>query len=261
MNPEKLLDTATSPEDKAILARTLDLMNLVLKTHRPQVTDFYDPYRCGLIVRAVETNLDLAARVDGGYPAAERSRVLICPDYMEATDEKTGLSFLAIHGNFRFNTVTHRDYLGALLGLGLRREKIGDILVGENGAQAIVASEVASYITNGLNSVGRVSVAVQEVTREKLKPPAQEYRELKATVQSMRLDAVAAQGFGISRSKMVREISAGKIYLNWRPCLSQSAVINPGDIISARGRGRVEVKETGGQTKKGRNYIVLHRFK
>lgn len=108
--------------------------------------------------------------------------------------------------------------------------------------------------------MGRVGVTVREIAREDLAPPEQVYREIRATVQSMRLDAVAAHGFGLSRSKMVGEIAAGKIFLNWRPRLDPSAAVKTGDMISARGRGRVEVVETGGQTKKGRITVVLRRY-
>jgi RNA-binding protein YlmH len=261
MNHGKLLEAATSPEDREILARALDHAETALKTHRPQVTGFYDPYRCGLIARVVETYPDLAVRVDGGYPAAERSRVLIYRDYMDGVAEDAWLSFLAVQGNFRFQNVTHRDYLGALLGLGLRREKLGDILVDENGARVVVAAEVAPYIIAELSAVGRVSVTVREITREELAPPPRKYREIKVTVQSLRLDAVAAHGFGLSRSKMAREIAAGKIYLNWRPRLDPSAAVKPGDVISARGRGRVELAETGGHTKKGRINVLLRRYR
>jgi RNA-binding protein YlmH len=260
VDPDKFPGLATNPEDKEILARALDLAKVADKSHRPQLTDFYDPYRCAMIVRAVGYIPDLAVAVDGGYPAAERSRVLIFPDYLTAGDVDAGLAFLAVQGNFRFNTVTHRDYLGALLGLGLRREKLGDILVGEDGAQLIVAAEVAGFIKMGLTGVGRVGVTIREISLDELSPPARDYREIKVTVQSLRLDAVAAHGFGLSRTKMAGEIAAGKIHLNWRTCLDPSAPVRPGDIISARGRGRVAVEQTGGQTKKGRTNLLLHRY-
>ncbi|WP_051273532.1 YlmH family RNA-binding protein [Desulfotruncus alcoholivorax] len=259
MSRDKLLDAAVTPEDREILARVLDLGEIALKTHRTQFTDFYDPYRCGLIARTVETIPGLAAGVDGGYPAAERSRVLISPDYLPEVTED-GLAFLEIKGNFRFKPVTHRDYLGALMGLGIRREKLGDILVDENGAHLIVAKEIAGYIKSGLTAVGRTGVSVREIGRTDLVLPARECREIKTTVQSMRIDAVAAHGFGLSRSKMAGEITSGKVYLNWRPCLDPSAGVNAGDMISVRGRGRVEVIETGGKTKKGRLGLLLRRY-
>jgi len=259
MNREKLLAAAATPEDRETLARVLDLGEIVLKTHRTLYADFNDPFRCGLIARTVEAIPGLAARVDGGYPAAERSRVLISPDYLPEASEE-GLAFLEVTGNFRFRPVTHRDYLGALLGLGIRREKMGDILVLENGAHLIVAKEIADYIKSGLTAVGRTGVSVREITRAALELPAREYREIRTTVQSMRMDAVTAHGFGLSRSKMVREITSGKVFLNWRPCLDPSAGVGAGDMISARGRGRVEVIESGGKTKKGRLGLLLRRY-
>ena len=257
---DKVKNLATNPEDREILARALDLAEVIGKSHRPQVTDFYDPYRCAMIDRAVKNIPGLAVAVDGGYPAAERSRVLIFPDYLAAGDVDAGLAFLEVQGSFRFASVTHRDYLGALLGLGLRRKKLGDILVGEQGAQIIVAAEVSGFINTGLTGVGRVGVAVSEIVRAARKPPARDYREIKVTVQSLRLDTVAACGFDMSRTKMSREIAAGKIFLNWHQCLESAAPVRPGDMISARGRGRVTVEQTGGQTKKGRTTLLLHRY-
>ncbi len=260
MHPDKLQSMSTNPEDREILARALDLAEMTVKIHRPQVTDFYDPYRCAMITRAVKHIPGLAVVVDGGYPAAERSRVLIFPDYLAAVDLDAGLAFFAVQGSFRFNTVTHRDYLGALLGLGLRREKLGDILVDEDGAQIIVAAEVSGFIQMELTTVGRVGVTTREINRAALKPLARNYREIKVTVQSLRLDTVAAHGFDLSRTKMVREIAAGKVYLNWRLCLEPSTPVCSGDMISVRGRGRVVLEQTGGQTKKGRTNLLLHRY-
>lgn len=261
MNREKLLGLAATPEEREVTARTLDLADTVLKTRRPKTTDFYDPYRCRMVVRVIEGIPGLAAGVDGGHPVAERSRVFICPDFLPAEKFDAGLACLEIRGDFRYAGASHRDYLGALLGLGLQRDKLGDIWVSENGAQAVVAREVSDYIRAGLTSVGRVNVTVREISRDELNPPAPVTRDISVTVQSMRLDAVAAHGFGLSRSKMVREINAGKVYLNWRPCLDPSARVNPGDMLSVRGRGRVEVAEAGGRTKKGRLALLLKKFK
>ena len=261
MNRDKLLNLAATGEEREVVARVVDLAAMVQKTRRPRVTDFYDPYRSRLVIRVVESLPGLAAGIDGGYPVAERSRVLIFPHGLSREETETGLAFLEIKGNFRFVDVSHRDYLGALLGLGLQRDKLGDILVTGDGARVIVAREVADHITGGLASVGRVGVTVREITRAELDPPVPASKEIAVTVRSMRLDALAAHGFGLSRSKMVREITAGKIYLNWRPCVDPAARVNPGDLISARGRGRVEVAETGGKTKKDRINVTLKRFK
>ena len=261
MNREKLINLAATPEEREVTARVLDLAETVLKTRRPKTTDFYDPYRRSMVVRVIEAIPDLAARVDGGHPVAERSRVFICPDFMADHEPDAGLAVLEIRGNFLYAVAGHRDYLGALLGLGLQRDKLGDIWVSDSGAQVVVAREVSSYIIAGLTSVGRVNVTVREICREEIRPPEPETRDISTTVQSMRLDTVAAHGFGLSRSKMVREINAGKVYLNWRPCLDPSARINAGDMLSARGRGRVEVAEAGARTKKGRMVLLLKRFK
>lgn len=261
MNREKLLRGVASAADRETLARVMDLVEAVRRNHQPRLTDFYDPYHSGIITGLVARVPGLAVRVDGGYPAAERSRVLIYPDYLVPAPVDMGLALLGIEGDFRFQRVSHRDYLGSLLGLGLRRDKLGDLLVEENGAQIILAREVVSYIEAGLAQVGRVPVTVKELAWEELRAPQQVFREIRTTVQSPRLDAVAAHGFGLSRSKMAREIAAGNIALNWQPRLDPAVTVVAGDMISARGRGRVLVDQVGGQTKKGRIHLVLKRYR
>ena len=249
-----------NPEDGAILARALDLVRIVSKSQQVQSTDFYDLYRCAMLQKALQYIPDIRLIVDGGYQEAERARVVIYPDYLITEEINTGLAFLNIEGNFHFHKATHRNYLGALLSLGLRREKLGDILVRENGAQLISATEVAGYINTNLTSVGQVNVTICEIERGDLKPPVHDYSALKTTVQSLRLDSVAAHGFGLSRTKMMSAINSGKIYLNWRLCLETSTHVNQGDVISFRGRGRVILAKTDGVTKKGRITLLLHKY-
>lgn len=247
-------------EERDVLARAVDLGEMVVRTHQPQVTDFYDPYHTGLIISTLESVIKLALDADGGYPGAERSRVIIYPDYFNIDDVDTKLAFLNIQGNFRMAKLNHRDFLGSLLGTGLKREKIGDILVMEDCAQVVVAQEVAQYILMNLSRVGRLGVTVKQVERNQLNPPELRVKEIRTTVPSLRVDVIAAAGFGTSRTRMSREILAERINLNWKTCSNLSHPIQEGDILSARGRGRVEVAEVKGNTKSGRLGVVLKRY-
>ncbi|MBO8136656.1 MAG: photosystem II S4 domain protein [Desulfotomaculum sp.] len=250
----------TGAEDKALLARAADLAEYVLKTHQPAVTDFYDPYHTGLVFSVLQTVPEIKFFSDGGYPDAERTRVVIFPDYMMPEQVDSQLAFLVAEGSFKMSKVTHRDYLGSLTGLGLKREKLGDIIVNETGAQLIVDAAVAPYIKSNLTKVGRVHVQVREIGREQLEIPEPKVKIINTTVASMRLDAVAAAGYGASRSKVVREIKSERLSLNWIPCSNPSALVQEGDMLSLRGRGRVKVVEVKGTTKKGRTALVLYRY-
>jgi photosystem II S4 domain protein len=247
-------------QEKTIIARIIDLAESVLKNHQREVTDFYDPYHTGLVFSMVKRMPNLAVLADGGYPDAERSRVVIYPDYLLPEQVEANLAFLSVKGNFKMVAVTHRDYLGSLMGLGLKREKLGDIIVHEAGADLIVDADVASYIRANLTKIGRVKVEIADISRSKLQLPEANIKTTKTTVASLRLDAIAAAGYGTSRSKLVREISAERLSLNWCTCSNPAATVKEGDMLSIRGRGRVKVAEVGGNTKKGRVTVVLHKY-
>ncbi|AEF95125.1 RNA-binding S4 domain protein [Desulfotomaculum nigrificans CO-1-SRB] len=257
---DALIGHVKEQAERALLAKVLDNVELVLRHHRTALTNFYDPYHTGLIISMLERIPDLDFATGGGYPAAERVRVAIFPDYLDASDINFDLMLLAVEGNFKMVKVTHRDFLGSILGLGIKREMIGDVIVTEKGCQVVAAREVASYLMTNLTKVHRVGVAVREIAPEEWQMPEVTVKEIKSTVASLRLDAVAAVGFGTSRTRIAREITAERLNLNWHPCSDVSAPVKPGDILSIRGRGRVEVAEVKENTKSGRIGIVIKRF-
>ena len=109
-------------------------------------------------------------------------------------------------------------------------------------------------------TIGAAQVSASEMALDEIPPREQKVKEIRTTVASMRLDVIAAAGFGTSRSKMANEIDVDKVKVNWKDVKSSSQAIKEGDIISLRGRGRVEVAEVMGTTKKGRINLVLRRF-
>ncbi|MEG6616461.1 photosystem II S4 domain protein [Peptococcaceae bacterium 1198_IL3148] len=257
---QQILSRYCSIEEKTIIARAIDLAESVLKNHQVAVSDFYDPYHTGLVFSLVKGIHDLSVVADGGYPNAERSRVVIYPDYLLPEQVDANLAFLSIEGNFKMVAVNHRDYLGSLMGLGLKRDKLGDIIVHESGADLIVDADVAPYVRANLTKIGRVKVEIVEISREQLRLPEANIKIINATVAALRLDAVAAAGYGASRSKIVKEITAERLNLNWCPCSNPATLVKAGDMLSLRGRGRVKVAEVGGNTKKGRVAVVLHKY-
>jgi len=152
--------------------------------------------------------------------------------------------------------------LGALLGLGLNREVFGDIVLSErqDRCQVLIDSGVLEFVLANLRQVGKCPVTVKETVPRDIPPRTDRVKEIRATVASLRLDSVAAAGFGVSRTKMTAEIEAEKVKLNWQNAKSSAQTVKQGDIISALGRGRVEVSQIIGQTKKGRTSIVLKRY-
>ena len=146
------------------------------------------------------------------------------------------------------------------MGLGMDRATTGDILVSAGTARILVDKKMAPFIVEHLTSIGATSV---EATREDLQnivPREERTKDIRATVASLRVDAVAAAGFGMSRSRAAADIEADKLKLNWQSVKNAAQSLKEGDILSLRGRGRVEVVAISGQTKKGRTGVWLRRF-
>jgi photosystem II S4 domain protein len=167
---------------------------------------------------------------------------------------------LDIAGNFLFDPPTHRDFLGAMLGCGIVREKTGDIIVlGERGAQVIVVPEMAEFLETQLNQVRSVPVKTRRIDLSELKIREPKKKEMTTVEASLRLDAIASAGFGVSRSKMADLITAGDVRVNWKDVSQASYLIKTGDLIAIRGKGRLEIGEVA-VTKKERYRVQLTRF-
>ena len=154
----------------------------------------------------------------------------------------------------------HRDFLGSLMGMGIVREKVGDILVGPDSADLLVLEGVSDFLLQSWTSAGRTKLRVSAIERSNLHIPAVQRKEVRDTVSSLRLDAVAASGFRLARGKAAALIESGKVQLNWRECVKPDKPLEAGDVVSARGFGKFELAGVGGLTRKGRISIVLQVY-
>lgn len=159
-----------------------------------------------------------------------------------------------------YDTLNHRDFLGSLMGQGIKREILGDLLPGEHSCDVLVLREMASYLASQLSQVGRARVQTREIQLSEIEVPEQKVKVITDTVASLRLDSVMAAGFQQGRSKAAGYINAGKTEVNHMTVTKPDALVAEGDIISARGLGKMRVAKVKGQTKKGRTSLVLEKF-
>jgi RNA-binding protein YlmH len=254
--------------DRALAARVLDQVELALKKTEPVATDFFDPRERELVDEILHYLPEVKKLNYGGYRGAERQRMVIVPAFYLTEAVTAPLAYLEIKSlanSIKRRTdsaplFAHRAILGSILGLGLKREKVGDILLGEEEAQVIVAEESGEFILTHLQKVGPIAVQVEPIDPEQLNVPVERVKEIKSTVASLRLDAVAGLGYGESRTRMAREIKAEKVKVNWKLVTNPAHKVAAGDVLSMRGRGRVIVAEVGGETKKGRIRVVMKRL-
>ncbi|MEE1199088.1 MAG: YlmH/Sll1252 family protein [Christensenellales bacterium] len=224
-------------------------------TGRTRFTRFLDPAleeeaRC-----AANRN---GAQIDffGGYPDAER-RVAAFYDQIPPEPKDYPVAALGLGWNERFGHCGHRDLLGAVTGLGLERDTLGNIgMGGEPGlAYLFCHRDVAGYIRDNLTSAGRVGLRVSPAKNVDIAPPEGEMRRV--TVQTLRLDGLVAAGCRLSRGEAQRLIETGLVKLNHVPCMHCDSRVPQGSLISVRGFGRMRVEEIQGETRRGRVGVLL----
>ena len=240
------------------------LIELALRaghTGQAQFTRFLEPSWHDE-ARAAANKAGVRVAFWGGWPDAERCLAAFYDgEAPEPADYPIAL--LRIGWNAKFASPGHRDLLGASMGLGLERETMGDIAMaawrGSDCAVLFALPEVADYIAANLDSAGRASLKVDPVDElPELKPP--EGAELRVTVQNFRLDAVLAAACRLSRSEAQKLILAGLVKLNHVPSLHTDARLDEGDLISARGYGRIKVVAFQGESRRGRQIVTVFRY-
>ena len=194
-----------------------------------------------------------------GFAEAERRIFGALPDWMDPQDG-TGYPVAGITVQFPAQfSLSHRDFLGALMHLGLKRDSIGDILVGEGVVVLFVRDTVQPLLLAELVKVGRVGVKTAPGVPEQL-PQAHRFEECSGTVSSLRLDAVAAFFIREGREKAARLIRSGMVTVNGAVCESVSAQVQPGDKIAVRGHGKFVLQQVGARTKKERLHITCLKY-
>ncbi|MDX2271253.1 MAG: photosystem II S4 domain protein [Cyanobacteriota bacterium] len=247
-------------EHRESLARLLDLAEQSLKTWQVTYSDFLSPPEIAEALSRFQRLTEVGAVAWGGYAQAERQRLAISRPEMLPSREQIPLAALNIQGNFLFDTATHPDFLGAILGTGIVRDKVGDLLVlGEQGSQVIVLPEIADYLQTHLTQVRSVPVKVKGIPLGDLKIRPPQTKAIASVEASLRLDALASAGFSMSRSKMVQEIERGEVRVNWKTVTQPSHPLNPQDLVTIRGRGRLQIDDVA-ETKKGRYRVQMTRF-
>ena len=264
MNKTELLGKlSTSPEERLVLARAMDKLDLAQNRGVPAHTPFLSLAEQDGVARLLAACGHPGHLFWGGWEGAERKLCAFPPDWMEAEAFQTGeeCPITAVTVSVPPDAKpTHRDYLGAILGLGLTREKIGDLLVGEGTCQVLLLREVEHVLLTQLDQVGRWRVRVSPCPLAELRPPEQKVKVIRDTVAALRLDAVAASGFSLSRSRMAALISSKKLTLNGRECDKPDRLVEAGDVLTCRGLGKCVLTEVSGTSKKGRIMIVMERY-
>lgn len=262
MNKTELLNRLSSnPEERLLLSRALDQIQLADTRSIPTHTGFLSPAEAGSILQLLAAVGGPSYFFLGGYDEAERRRCAFLPDWQSPEALQPEELISAVRATwYPSHTLTHRDFLGSLMGLGLKREAIGDILVGQGSCDILLLPELRAFVLQNLEYAGHEKLHVEPVSLDCLHFPQPKVRVIHDTVPSLRLDAVAAAGFSVSRSKLSDAIHAGKVTINWQAVTRADFPIEEGAVIACRGMGKCKLIEVGQLSRKGRINITLHRY-
>ena len=243
-----------------LLAKIWDKINAGMRRNIPANTGFLSP-------RELEMARYLFGHQEGlsywgGYEDAERKMAVFLPDYLDASSlTESDAPLVCLRATFfEGDPLSHRDFLGALMGMGIAREAVGDICVGTGSCDFFVTDEIAPYLLQNLLSAGRTRIQLSPIPLSEVSVPEPETKEIRDTVASIRLDSVISSGFRIGRSAAAQYVSAGKVAIDGLPCEKPDKQLDEGVKISVRGLGKIKLKAINGKTKKDRISIIIDRY-
>jgi photosystem II S4 domain protein len=252
---EQLLQGSRRPE---ALLPLIELADQALRTWEPVWSSFVAADLREELEQRLGALSELTISSAGGWPEAERRCLLL--RRFNVADGSPALAGLIVSGNFLFDPADPDDMRRGLLAIGAEPGDLGDIwLRGDRGAQLVVSEAAAERLHGRTALVRTVEVQLERAALSALQlPAARSPRELSSVEASVRLDAVASAGFGLSRNRMVEQIRAGAVRINWQPVSSPSKELAAGDRVQLQGRGELEILEIQ-PTKRERWRLLMRR--
>ena len=247
-------------EELMLQKRLIELSKIAYQRGIVTYSDFLNLNELNILHTTPKQEFYSCYETFGGYEFSERQMVAFLPDALcyDKNYPMTALKIEALQKKFS-EQLSHRDYLGSILNLGIERSKLGDILVEEDYAILFVQNSLKDFMLEELTRIRHTSVMVTEVDADDFSYQPKT-KEIQGTVSSLRLDSLLSLAFASSRSKLVAYIEGGKVFVNGKLITSNGYQIKEEDIVSVRGLGRFQFKETMSQTKKGRYYVTIHLY-
>ncbi len=251
-------------EDTILLKRFEDLSRTAYQRGINVYTGFLSLYEQNLLINHASSGMLSSKYVFiGGHEYAERKMACFY-DYSIPLGDNPISVILIKPQNRRFaEELSHRDYLGALMNLGIEREVLGDIITTSDKLTYIICrTSMADYIMENYKTVKHTQVsctliAEDELDKFSIKP---EFEKIVGSVSSLRLDCVLSLAFKKSRTQAAEAIKAGGVFVNSKLTESSSYQLKDGDVVSMRGFGKFIFDSTGGLSKKGKTYIKLLKY-
>lgn len=250
-------------EEELLKKRLIELSDIAYYRESPTFSDFLNLSEQNIFHSAKSGFSPVKYMLFGGYESAERQMVAFLPDahFYNFDNSLYPMDILCIEpANSRFaDKLTHRDFLGAILNLGIERSKIGDIIIDSNKAYIFCTKKMSDFLTKELIKVKHTIVKcnISDITEFEYKPVL---KDIKGSVASLRMDNIITVCAGCSRSEAVEYINAKKVFVNGRLIEANSSSLKENDRISIRGVGKFIFAGVLSETKKGRLYIEIKKY-
>lgn len=258
MDRKKLLNMAETDEEKILISRVMDALSATEEKNILRNTQFLNGHEINLAKRVADS-FGVLYGFYGGYNEAERCILMCYPDFLCPDDKDIPIKVIKAQTKNKSH-LSHRDYMGAVLNLGIKREKIGDIVVCEDCGYIFCMDDIAEYIVSQIEKIGNCGVVLTISDFENIDIPPKQFKEITDSVNSIRLDALVSTATGLSRGEASSIIQRGGVSVNWEVRDKNDFRPEEGDILSVHGYGRILFYKIGGNSKKGRTFVTLRRY-
>ncbi|UDM32478.1 RNA-binding protein [Lentilactobacillus laojiaonis] len=245
------------PNELGFVQSIDELVNRVENEYRPILTDFLNPREQFIAQTIVNRYDDIKIKLSGGYLDSEAKRALIYPDYFEPQDSDFNLSLVEVNYPVKFSKLAHGKILGTLLGSGIKRQVVGDIITNGNEWQLICETEIVNYLALQIDRIGKIKVSLKVIDFNQILIPNVDGKIINTTITSQRLDVLISDGFNLSRQHSKELVENNRVKVNWSEIVKPDYEIQVNDVISIRKYGRLVVKNIFGKTKKDKLKVEL----
>lgn len=244
-------------EEQPFIDQVLSWQEDVNRTYKSKLSDFLNPREIKIFESLIGKNDDFNLSFFGGGKNTERKRAILAPYYEVIESKDYDIVLLEASYPEKFVSISHRDIMGAFLSLGVKRKKLGDIGLKDGKIQILMTADIAQYVEVNLTSIKKAKVSFEEKPLTKFLENSEEWTEKDVTVSSLRLDVVIKELHQFSRQKAAEYIEKGLVKVNFQVIENPSFLLEEGDLLSVRGKGRGHLKSIHGKSKKDKWKITV----
>ncbi|MFD2656280.1 RNA-binding protein [Gracilibacillus thailandensis] len=247
-------------EEYPFIDQVLSWRDEVTTRYQRKVIDFLHPREQKIFEMIIGNDEDLQLAFFGGWESAERRRAILAPFYEEINEASFEVELLQATFPQKFVSIEHRDVLGAFLSAGIKRKKLGDIVIHDDTIQILVASDITTYLITNVTSIKKAGVTFERVPMTERLPSQDAWQSRIATCASLRLDVIIKEIYQMSRQQALNLIKKGLVKVNFQTIDQPSFMLEEEDLISIRGKGRSRITELQGRTKKDKIRITFEKL-